>query len=270
MKKSAVLTMAMGLGLATTLCAEPLLTDITTYEAVVLDSASGETLATGGAWEWQDLSVQTMTAVPGGIGRTIAVKCRNAAGQTIFGGAINVEVLAAPFSPFYPPDPSGAVSLDFYAENYTLTVFVNGMTYVGSMILLPAEDDPVVPEVKAVAVDIKPGSVKNPFNMRSKGVLPVALIGSADLDVTQVDLGSVMLAGLVPVKTAMADIQEDGYVDIVMHFRDQDVAGLLAGSEDGEVVGLELTGEMMDGMLITGADSLTLIGDHGKKAGKGR
>lgn len=268
MKKSVLL--AMGLGLATTLQAEPVLTDITSFEAVVLDSATGQTLASGGAWDWQDLSVQTMTGVPGGVGRTIAVKCRNAEGKTIFGGTINVEVLTAPFSPFLPPDPSGLVSLDFYAENYILSVFVNGMEFVGSMILLPAEDDPDVPQVKEVAVDIKPGSEKNPFNTGSKGVLPVAILGSAGTDVAQIDLASVKLAGLVPVKTAVTDIQADGYADVVMHFRDQDVAGLLAGSINGEVVGLELTGTMLDGTLITGTDTLTLIVEKGKKAGKGR
>lgn len=265
MKKSAVLAVVMGL--VTTIYAEPLLTDISTYEAVVLDDASGQTLAMGGAWDWQDLSLQTMTGVPGGEGRTIVVKCRNAAGQTIFGGTINGAVLIAPWSPFEPPDPSGEVSLAFYAENYTLTVFVNGMYYVGGMILLPAEDDPVMPAVKTVGVDIKPGSVKNPFNMRSRGLLPVAILGSVDMDVGQIDPASVKLAGLVPVKTVMADIQKDGYADMVMHFRDQDVAGVLAGSADGDVVGLELTGKMMDGTLITGTDSLTLIVEHGKDHG---
>ncbi len=46
------------------------------------------------------------------------------------------------------------------------------------------------------AIDIKPGSCPNPFNGKSRGSVPVAIIGSADFDVTTVDPASVALAGV--------------------------------------------------------------------------
>lgn len=255
----ALAMVALVTGLAMRLSAEPLLTDITTYEAVVIDEASSQVLATGGPWVWEDLTTQTMSGIMAGAGRTIVVKCRNAAGQTIFGGMITHADLTVPFSPFFPPDPSGLVSLDFFSENYTLTVSLNGTYFVGEMLLLPAEDDPDVPPVKTVAVDIKPGSAKNPFNVKSKGRLPVVIPGSVDLQVSKIVTSSVKLAGIAPVRCAIAYIQGDGYPDLVCHFRDQDIASVLAGKANGEVVPLELTGKLLDNTEIKGTDSVTVI-----------
>jgi hypothetical protein len=50
-----------------------------------------------------------------------------------------------------------------------------------------------------VSVDIKPGSCPNPFNSKSKGITPVAIVGSADFDVNDVntvDPTSITLAGV--------------------------------------------------------------------------
>jgi hypothetical protein len=44
------------------------------------------------------------------------------------------------------------------------------------------------------ALDIQPGTCPNSFNPGSHGVLPVALVGSGDLDVTQVDVATLRLA----------------------------------------------------------------------------
>jgi hypothetical protein len=254
--------LALVLGFAMRLSAEPLLTDIVTYETVVIDEASGQTLAAGGPWLWEDLSYQTLGGVMSGPGRSIVVKCRNAAGQTIFGGAINAADLRPPFSPFDPPNPSGEVTLGFYSENYTITVLLNGIYFVGEMIMLPAQDDPVV---LTVSVDIKPGSVTNPFNIRSEGLLPVAILGSPKVNVSQVDLTSIKLAGITPVRSAVSDLQGDGYADLVLHFRNQDLAGVLVGVTDGEVVGLELTGVLLDGTVLKGTDSITVMAKQGKK-----
>ena len=47
-----------------------------------------------------------------------------------------------------------------------------------------------------VKIDIKPGSCPNPFNAKSKGSVPVAIVGSADLDVTTINPASITLAGV--------------------------------------------------------------------------
>lgn len=258
-----LLAMTLVAGMTMGVYGQALLTDITTYEASVIDEASGQSLASAGPWAWQDLTAQELIGDIAGSPRTIVVKCRNAAGQTIFGGTLQGLDLAAfgvfdPMNPFGPPAISGPVSLMFVPDNYTVAVFLNGQAYIGEMLMLPAADDPVGPVIQTVAIDIKPGSVKNPFNVRSEGRLPVAILGSAELDVSLIDPTSIKLATIAPVRFAVSDIQADGYADLLVYFRDPDVVSLLPGAVDGEIVGLELTGTLENGTLITGTDIITV------------
>ena len=48
----------------------------------------------------------------------------------------------------------------------------------------------------SVYVDIKPGGCPTPVNVGSKGVLPVAVLGTGDFDVSTIDPQSITLAGL--------------------------------------------------------------------------
>ena len=47
-----------------------------------------------------------------------------------------------------------------------------------------------------VGIDIKPGSCPNPLNVKSKGVLPVAILGSEDVNVLEIVPTSIELAGV--------------------------------------------------------------------------
>ncbi|MCH7807946.1 MAG: hypothetical protein IIB60_01870 [Planctomycetes bacterium] len=50
-----------------------------------------------------------------------------------------------------------------------------------------------VNEVEEVPLDIKPGSCPNPVNSRSRGVVPMAIVGDDSFDVTQIDVGTLTL-----------------------------------------------------------------------------
>jgi hypothetical protein len=56
--------------------------------------------------------------------------------------------------------------------------------------------DWVPPPLIPVDVDIKPGSCPNSFNRHSNGVLPVAIVGTEDFDVTQIDPATVEICSL--------------------------------------------------------------------------
>lgn len=252
-----LVAMALVAGMAMSVWGQAFLTDITTYEAVVVDGVSGQTLASAGPWPWEDLTPQELVGNIEGTARTVVVKCRNAAGNTIFGGTIVGVDLIVPYNPFDPPPLPGTLSLVFMPDNYTVAIFLNGQIFVGEMLMLPAEDDPG-PVVRTVAIDIKPGSAKTPFNIKSQGRLPVVILGSADLDVRKIEPASLKLATVAPVHYSVSDIQDDGYADLVLQFLDRDVAALVPGAVDGEVVGLELTGALNDGTQIKGTDSITV------------
>jgi hypothetical protein len=136
-----------------------------------------------------------------------------------------------------------------------------------------------------VDVDIKPGSCPNPLNVKSKGVTPVAIVGSA-FDATSVDPDTVTLEGVPAVKSEVLDSTEpptgdpmdcydcfdapdeyagDGIDDLVVYFDTQALAdsAAIAGAEDGACVQLHLEGALNDGTPVKGMDSVTV-----KKKGK--
>ncbi len=129
-----------------------------------------------------------------------------------------------------------------------------------------------------VPVDIKPQSCPNPLNVKSGGVLPVAILGTADFDVTRVDSVSVRFAGVAPLHSNLEDVATpfvpfigkvdafdcttsgpDGYLDLTLKFRKQDVIAAIGPANDGDVVVLELTGSLTDGSGIVGEDVMVIL-----------
>lgn len=127
-----------------------------------------------------------------------------------------------------------------------------------------------------VFIDIKPTSCPNPLNVNLKGVLPVAILGTADLDVTTIDPESILLEGVAPLRWTYEDVATpytgdgmdrmacttagpDGYLDLVLHFESQDVSAAIAPVADGDVMWLELTGNFLDGRAIAGQDVVWIL-----------
>lgn len=63
-----------------------------------------------------------------------------------------------------------------------------------------------VPETIAVDLDIKPTSCPNPFNVKAQGVLPVAILGTETFDVTQIDIASLRLETVAPIRSSLEDV----------------------------------------------------------------
>lgn len=136
------------------------------------------------------------------------------------------------------------------------------------------------PAVK-VAVDIKPGGCPNPVNTRSSGVLPVAILGTADLDVTMIDLASIRLAGVGPLRSSFEDVAApgpdiadcncvgtgpDGFLDLTLKFATQAIIEAIGDVDNGEVITLELTGILYDPIPyeipIEGSDCILIKGKY--------
>jgi len=134
---------------------------------------------------------------------------------------------------------------------------------------------------KDVPVDIKPRSCPNPLNLVSKGVLPVAILGTADFDVKTIDPTTVNLKGVAPLRWSLEDVASpyepfvgktdiyhcnnlgpDGNLDLMLMFDTQEVAAAIG---DFDVVILELGGQLRDGTEIKGEDSALIIRGHHKK-----
>jgi hypothetical protein len=57
-----------------------------------------------------------------------------------------------------------------------------------------------------VPVDIHPGSCPNPLNVNRRGVLPVAIAGTDEIDVTTIDPHSIRLQGVPPLRWSYSDV----------------------------------------------------------------
>lgn len=121
-------------------------------------------------------------------------------------------------------------------------------------------DDLSGPSEITVEIDIKPGSDPNCFNLNGHGVIPVAVLGSAFVNATQIDAMSLSFGGLeVRVRgnkgpsCSIENSNGDSYLDMVCRFED-DSANWSAGEDTAA-----LTGMLFDGTAIAGSDSICIV-----------
>ncbi len=108
-----------------------------------------------------------------------------------------------------------------------------------------------------VDIDIKPGGDPNSINLHRKGVIPVAILTTPVFDATIVDADTVQFGPGAATKAHkqahVEDVEDDGDLDVVLHFRTQDAD---IASTDTEAC---LTGETFDGQQIEGCDSVRVV-----------
>jgi hypothetical protein len=128
----------------------------------------------------------------------------------------------------------------------------------------------------SVNLDIRPEGCPNPITGRVRGLLPAALLGTGDLDVTTIDVSSLQLEGVAPILSGLEDVATpfagdlcgcnevgpDGFLDLTLKFRAQDFIDAIAPLQHGERV-LTLTGTLLDGTEIEGQDCIIVVGGGG-------
>lgn len=131
------------------------------------------------------------------------------------------------------------------------------------------------PEVVEVPADVKPGGCPSPVNMKARGMVPVAILGTADLDVSQIDPSTIRLEGVAPARFAYDDVGApvepyvdkapedcsddgpDGFTDLTLKFENVLLADAIAGAADGEYRTLSVTGNLLPehgGTALAGED----------------
>ncbi len=111
--------------------------------------------------------------------------------------------------------------------------------------------------IEAVDIDIKRGSDTNSINLKSKGNIPVAVFTTDDFDATTIDPLSVTFGPGEALESHgqghVEDIDEDGDLDLILHFNTQDT-GITCSTEEAYVTGLTF-----DGQLIEGYDVINVV-----------
>ena len=143
-----------------------------------------------------------------------------------------------------------------------------------------SKDLVIFASLETLALDIKPQSCPNPLNTKSQGVLPVAILGTANFDVTNIDAASIRLEGVAPVRSTFEDVATpvldpqngcdcnelggDAIDDLTLKFNTQEIVDAIGDVEDREEVEVTITGVLQDGTPFEGKDCIVILAKGGK------
>ncbi len=117
------------------------------------------------------------------------------------------------------------------------------------------ENQPTGPGCINATVDVKPGSDATPINIKSSGLIPVAVLTTASLDASKINPSSVRFGptgteAAPAVPPSLEDVDGDGSLDLVLQFKTQD-----AGFKTSDTQAV-LTGTTMNGVGFIGTDTV--------------
>ena len=175
-----------------------------------------------------------------------------------------------------------------------LVILFYGLIIFAVVFSLLAMPSPALAQV-TVEVDIKPGSCPSSINLKKKGVTPVAIVGTVDLDFETINLNSITLEGVSAKAYDIIDTTQpntsddpdpcyncfaaddpanfncdldgdgindaycgDGIMDLILYFPTPDLADALV--EPTECMELTLTGVTSGGDVISGTDYARIKG----------
>jgi hypothetical protein len=203
--------------------------------------------------------------------------------------AVYINGVSIPFTTTNNPEDLNEVSFNYLftlekGQENNIEITVHDIDDSGATSLIfkvIQEDCTPEPDNKTVLIDIKPGSCKNPVNVKSKGVLPVTIFGNQNIDVSNIDIESISLHGVAPIRSAIKDLGQpwlgsdnndckdknpDGFNDLSLKFKTQEIVDALKASgipiTDGAIVQITLEGQLeslVEIQYIAGQDTIHII-----------
>ncbi|MCH8821874.1 MAG: hypothetical protein IH984_00045 [Planctomycetes bacterium] len=240
-------------------------------------------------------------AVLGSGGSFVDVDINGEYVGTIFASGANncpfnpdTDELVVPAEIFNLAGETGIVIINFAPTPFVDPTSCNDQTYINVTVEYPIEASSTdinnngVPDECEPDFDIKPGSCPNPFNTKSHGMMPAAILGTKNFDTSLINIASLTIAradgvgGSVapnegppgphstfddvgtPFNGELCDCHEldgDGITDLVMHFSTPQMVESLQLSDlpGGSQVELVISGMLTDTTPFTAIDCIELV-----------
>ena len=200
--------------------------------------------------------------VVNGFGNSISRFVFDAAGNASANGLIAESSLNIPlgvdFSPwgelFVANRNDGLIHRWNFDDEFN-AIFIGSFLHIGNTgFPTGIHDLQFAPSAVQVETDIKPGSDPNSINVKSTGVVPVAILSTADFDASSVDPSTVAFgpdeAAITHTAGHIDDVNGDGFPDLVLHFQTTET-GIDCGDTSAS-----LTGQIFGGQAIQGEDAV--------------
>jgi len=153
---------------------------------------------------------------------------------------------------------SGPIPVGDLTGSRTLTIALYGVGEPNAEFQIRNFSTQSVSVLQRVEIDIKPNKEPNPVNLKSRDVIPVAILTTDDFDATMVDPLTVEFgpdgAFEAHGRGHIKDVDGDSDLDLVLHFAVQET-GISCGDTSAS-----LTGETFGGEAIEGSDSIKTVG----------
>ncbi|MDT8304006.1 MAG: hypothetical protein RQ760_21165 [Sedimentisphaerales bacterium] len=138
---------------------------------------------------------------------------RETLGTTIYGTDFAVDSGTIDSDGNWTPDLMGTLT-GKYEDGTDIDLWILSDTSIKLVDIENEENDGLI-------IDIKPGSDENVINLKSRGVVPVAVMTTEDFQAGNINPDSVEFAGASPVRSSLCDVDNDGDMDMLFHFRTQ-------------------------------------------------
>jgi len=170
---------------------------------------------------------------------------------TIYGTEFKVDDYPCDYGKVTLTGGSGTLTgeYDYYGDTSEINLWILSDTPIN--LQPPLSDGP-----KEITIDIKPGGNPNNINLKSRGVVPVAILTTDVFDAGDVDPETVEFAGTKPVRSMLCDVDDDGNDDLLFHFKTQE---LFENDLNEDSTDATLTGEVYNGDVISGTDKVWIV-----------
>jgi len=196
--------------------------------------------------------------------------CENVEGTLVCTGAWWGQIAFADDGQLWGHDTNTG---DFFTIDLETGAHSEVLFNISGMILTDLASSPPPPENMVVTMDLVPKRYPNTIKFNNRGTVKVAILGTADFDVSEIDPGSLSLAGM-PVKVKRNGLPvckirdmsgnfddprrglrglKDGYPDLLCRFQNR--SDLWTDNGDGTAT---LTGTLYDGTIIEATDEFTV------------